>query len=493
MKQPSPIPNDAQAGELKRELRNRHVQLIAIGGCIGTGLFMGSGKTISMAGPSVLLVYSTIGIMLFFMMRAMGELLLSDLSYKSFADFAEDILGPWAGFTTGWSYWFAWITTAMAEIIAISGYFNFWWPDLPTWIPAISTVLLLLTVNLVTVRAFGEIEFWFALIKIVAILALIAVGLVLVFIGFTSPEGYTASLSNLWNHGGFFPKGTEGVLDGFRTAVFAFVGMEVVGITAAEVRDPKSVLPKAINTIPIRILTFYLGTLVVLMMVTPWQHIPSESSPFVGMFSLAGFVAAASVINFVVVTSAMSSANSGTYSTSRMLYGLAKQGDAAKWLGRLSSRGVPANGLFTAGLFLFSAVVILAKGGSVMDAFQLVTSVASLLFIFVWSMIVLSYLVYRRRRPELHLSSNFKMPGGQFMAYVLLVFFGFLLVTLGLDPESRSAMLILPIWFIGLAITYFTQIRSTHEHRNRRVDHQAKIEDEALAATKFRKNKTTLP
>ena len=204
--QPNPISNDAPSGELNRDLKNRHVQLIAIGGCIGTGLFMGSGKTIAMAGPSVLLVYSIIGIMLFFTMRAMGELLLSDLSYKSFADFAEDILGPWAGFATGWSYWFAWITTAMAEIIAISGYFNFWWPDLPTSIPAISSVLLLIAANLVTVRAFGEIEFWFALIKIIAILALIAVGLTLVVTGFTSPEGYQASVSNLWNHDGFSQK-----------------------------------------------------------------------------------------------------------------------------------------------------------------------------------------------------------------------------------------------------------------------------------------------
>lgn len=471
---------------LKRELKNRHVQLIAIGGCIGTGLFMGSGKTIAAAGPSVLFIYAVIGVMLYFLMRAMGEILLSDPRYRSFAEFAEDLLGPWAGYVTGWSYWFAWMVTAMAEIIAIAGYCNYWWPDLPTWIPALSTVVLLISINLFTVKAFGEIEFWFALIKILAILSLIALGIILVAKGFVSPEGDQALISNLWSYGGFFPKGESGLLTGFRTAVFAFVGMEVVGITAAEVKDPETVLPRAINSIPIRILGFYLGTLAVLMMVTPWLHIAPDRSPFVGMFSLTGFLAAASLVNFVVVTSAASSANSGTYTTSRMIYGLAIGGDASPWYRKLSSKGVPIHGLWMTCIMLFLAVALLAAGETVMDAFDRVTSVASLLFIFVWSMILISYFIYRARRPELHAQSKFKMPFGRIMSGVVLLFFGFLLYTLWLDPASRETLVILPAWFVILSGVYFLIIRRNPAHAERRARFKARTEEEWKQAAQFK-------
>lgn len=447
-------PGHDERRELKRDLAGRHIQLIAIGGCIGTGLFMGSGRTISLSGPAVLLIYALIGFMLYFVMRAMGELLLFDLSYKSFADFAEDLLGPWAGFTTGWSYWFAWIVTAIAEVIAVAGYVSFWWPDLPLWIPAVLSVVLLLTLNLLTVKAFGEIEFWFALIKIFAILTLIAAGLFLVATGFTSPDGHRASVANLWKHGGIFPTGVSGVLAGFQTAVFAFVGMEIVGTTAAEVKNPAQVMPRAITTIPIRILLFYLGTLAVLMMVTPWPHIASDNSPFVGMFSLAGFAGAASVVNFVVVSSALSSTNSGIYSTSRMLYGLSLRRDAPRFFRSLSARGVPANALLLAAILLLAAAVLLAVGGSVMDAFQMVGAVASLLFIYVWTIILLCYIAFRTRRPDGHASSTFKMPGGTFMPQVVLAFFVFVIVALALQPTTRVSLYILPVWFLLLWIAY---------------------------------------
>lgn len=201
----TPSTGSAEAPHLSRQLANRHIQLIAIGGAIGTGLFMGSGKTISLAGPSVIFVYMIIGFMLFFVMRAMGELLLSNLQYKSFSDFAADLLGPWAGFFTGWTYWFCWIVTGIADIIAISGYVQYWWPDLQLWIPAVVAIAALLLLNLPTVRAFGETEFWFALIKIIAIVSLIVVGLVMVFAHFTAPNGAQAGFDNLWNDGGMFP------------------------------------------------------------------------------------------------------------------------------------------------------------------------------------------------------------------------------------------------------------------------------------------------
>ena len=229
-----------QPDHLRRSLSNRHLQLIALGGAIGTGLFMGSGKTISLAGPSILLVYLIIGVMLFFVMRAMGELLLSNLAYKSFIDFSTDLLGPWAGFFCGWTYWFCWIVTAIAEVIAIAAYVQFWVPHLAPWIPALLCVLLLLALNLTTVKMFGELEFWFALIKIVAIIALVVVGFALVMWGFHSPAGNKASLANLWNDGGWFPHGIGGFFAGFQIAVFAFVGIELVGTRRPRPKTPSA-------------------------------------------------------------------------------------------------------------------------------------------------------------------------------------------------------------------------------------------------------------
>ncbi|STD43092.1 D-serine/D-alanine/glycine transporter [Edwardsiella tarda] len=318
---PTPPPGE----RLQRHLTNRHIQLIAIGGAIGTGLFMGSGKTISLAGPSIIFVYMIIGFMLFFVMRAMGELLLSNLDYKSFSDFASDLLGPRAGYFTGWTYWFCWVVTGMADVVAITAYAHFWFPHLADWIISLSCVLLLLSLNLVTVKMFGETEFWFAMIKIVAIIALILIGLGMALSGFRAPSGEQAAFSNLWREG-FFPHGISGFFAGFQIAVFAFVGIELVGTTAAETRNPHQVLPKAINAIPLRIIMFYVLALCTIMIVTPWHQVVANKSPFVELFVLAGLPAAAGIVNFVVLTSAASSANSGIFSTSRMLYGLAQSG-----------------------------------------------------------------------------------------------------------------------------------------------------------------------
>ena len=232
-------PGEENAEGLRRNLSNRHIQLIAIGGAIGTGLFMGSGKTISLAGPSIIFVYMIIGFMLFFVMRAMGELLLSNLEYKSFSDFAADLLGPWAGYFTGWTYWFCWVVTGIADVVAITAYAQFWFPGLSQWVASLLCVLVLLSLNLATVKMFGEMEFWFAMIKIVAIVGLIIAGLVMVLTHFQTPTGTVASFSNLWNDGGFFPKGVSGFFAGFQIAVFAFVGIELVGTTAAETKDPQ--------------------------------------------------------------------------------------------------------------------------------------------------------------------------------------------------------------------------------------------------------------
>lgn len=466
--------NDApnQSGQLKRRLSNRHIQLIAISGAIGSGLFMGSGKTIHAAGPSIIFVYMIIGFFLFFMMRAMGELLLSNLKYRTFADFASDLLGPWAGFFIGWTYWFCWIVTASADVIVIVGkYLPYWFPTLPQWIPAILLIFLLMWLNLLSVKFYGETEFWFSMVKIITICVLIAVGIFLVITNFESPNGERAAVSNLWKYGGLFPNHLAGFFAGFQLAVFSFVGLELVGATAAEAKDPRVTLPRAINSIPFRIIFFYVFALLAIMCVTPWSKIDQQKSPFVEMFILVGVPAAAAVINFVVMTSAASSANGGIYSTSRMLYGLAHSGVAPKMFGRLSKNSVPAAGLIFSCICLTigSAVVIVTP--NVMTAFTIVTSVATILFIFVWSIILISYMVYYKKRPEKHIQSAFKMPGGIVMTWITLLFFIFVLVLLSFDGETLQALLITPLWFAILGVAYWRiqcKIRRTVAHYHRK-------------------------
>ena len=399
-------PEAPEQGErLHRGLSNRHIQLIAIGGAIGTGLFMGSGRAISLAGPSVIFVYMLIGAVIFLVLRAMGEILLSNLRYKSFSDFTTDLVGPMAGFFLGWSYWFMWVVTAVADIIAIVGYLRLWWPDLQAWIPALAVIGVLLTLNLVSVKNFGEIEFWFSMIKIVS--------------------GAQASVANLWNDGGMFPNHFIGFLGAFQIAVFAFMGSELVGTTAAETKDPEKTLPRAINAVPVRIMVFYVGALVTILMVTPWRLVSPDRSPFVAMFTLAGLGIAAHIINFVVITSATSSANSGIFSTSRMAFGLARERSAPAFLGKVSKAGVPRNALFLSAVMLLSSIVLLYAGDSISSAFNLVTTVAAVLVIFAWAMIMVSYLMYRKKFPSRHAKSKFRLPGGRFSAWLSLVFFAF--------------------------------------------------------------------
>ncbi len=457
--------------ELQRGLSNRHLQLMALGGAIGTGMFMGSSKTINQAGPSSMLVYAVVGFFLYFMMRAMGEMLLSNLKYKSFRDIAEDLLGPAGGFIAGWTYWFAWIVAAMADLAAITGYARFWWPEIPLWVPAVALAIVLFVLNVVAVRFFGEAEFWFALIKLIAVVALLIVAAWLLASGFVSPEGHAARIDNLWNDGGFFPNGALGFLGGFQIAFFAFVGIEIVGTAAAETRDPNKTLPKAINAIPIRLALFYVLALAAIVAVIPWRQVVPGDSPFVAMFGLAGFGAAASVMNFVLLTAAASSDNSGLYSTSRMMYGLAVDGQAPKAFARLSKRSVPQNALICSCLLLLSGVVFLYTSDSIIAAFTLVTSITSILFLFIWALIVVCYLVYRKKRPDLHEQSKYKMPAGIAMSWAVLIFFVVSLIILCFDEETLQAVIWTPLWFVFIILCYLIHRAIPVIRRLRRVLH----------------------
>lgn len=444
----------SQDQKLKRGLTNRHIQLIAISGAIGTGLFMGSGRTISMAGPSIVLVYAIIGFFLFFVMRAMGEMLLSNLNYKTFLDFTEDLLGPTAGFFMGWTYWLCWVVTGTADIIAICGYAHYWFPEIGTWAPAIAVICLLLLLNLLSVNLYGELEFWFSSIKVIAIVVLIGVSIYMIATGFTSDLGITASLHNVVDYGGIFPKGILGFFAGFQIALFAFVGVELVGTTAAETKDPVKTLPRAINAIPVRVVFFYVFSVIAIMSITPWNMLDPNMSPFVLTFDLAGIAAAASIVNFVVLTSAASSANSGIYSTSRMLYGLALTGKAPKLFFNLSRKKVPAYGLCFSCLCLLLGSATLIIEPSIMDAFIIITTVSAVLFIFVWSMILISWLTFARTRKELHEASQFKLPGGSLSAWACLGFFVFVVMLLFLEDITRQALFTVPFWFLLLGVGY---------------------------------------
>nr|WP_114270016.1 amino acid permease [Acinetobacter nosocomialis] len=446
---------------LQRKLSNRHLQLIAIGGAIGTGLFMGSGKTISLAGPSILVIYMLIGGMFFFLMRALGELLLANLHYKSFVDMAYDLIGPWAGYYIGWTYWLGWVLVGIADLSAVINYLSFWLPEGASFSPmqqamiSAGCVLFVLSLNLLTVKLFGEVEFWFALIKILAIIGLIGVGGYMILTHFQAPHGDVVSISNVWSHGGIFPKGVSGFLAGFQIAVFAFIGVELIGTTAAETKDPEKNLPKAINAIPVRIILFYVLALFVVMSVTPWDHIRADKSPFVELFLNAGIPISAIIMNLVVLSSVMSSMNSGVFSTSRMLFGLSKDGQAPGILGRLSKRAVPSNGLIFSCIFIMGGAVLQYFVPNTMEAFTLASSLCVILFISVWILIMACYLRYRKTRPELHAASTFKMPGGVLMAYAVISFFLFTLVILALEPDTLKALYVSPVWVVVLGVTYY--------------------------------------
>lgn len=436
--------------QLSRGLKSRHVQLIAIGGTIGTGLFLGAGQSIHLAGPAILIAYLVTGLVCFLLMRALGELLLSDLHTHSYIDFIKQYLGDKTGFVAGWTYWVCWITIAMAEITAAGEYMQFWWPRLPQWLPGLIILILLLGLNSINVSAFGETEFWFAIIKIAAILALIAVGIGMVLFSVKTPVGH-ASLTNLVSYGGFMPHGMKGLVLSFQMVLFSFIGIEMVGMTASETADPKTVIPKAINDIPVRIILFYVGSLFFLMCMYPWQYFSAAHSPFVQVFTNLGIRSAAAIINFVVLTAAASSCNSALFSTGRMLFSLTYDGKSkfAKRMGTLSTRQVPRNALWFSTLVIGLSVILnLLMPGKV---FSLIASVSTTCFIFIWGAIVVAHIKYRRQAGS-QVKVKFRMPLFPLSDYFILVFLAFIAVVLCLKFETLIALLVSAVWVVGLYI-----------------------------------------
>ena len=439
-------------GGLARNLRNRHIQLIAIGGTIGVGLFLGSAKAIHAAGPGLLLAYLLGGVVIFFIMRALGELLTYRPVAGSFATYAEEFCGPFAGFVTGWSYWFMWVVIAMAELTAIGIYVRYWLPELPQWVPALVALVLLYGSNLLAVRVFGELEFWFALIKVVTIVALILAGLAVIFFHL-GELGATASFANLHSHGGFMPFGVLPVLLTLQIVMFAYSGVELIGVTAGEAENPQVVLPRATNGVILRILIFYLGALLVIMSVVPWNQLDPDVSPFVFVFQKLQVPAAASLITAVVITAAASSCNSGLFSTGRMLWSLAQRGHGPQVFARLNAQQVPAAGIHASAAVMLLAVVL--NYWVPKEVFTWVTSITLIGTLWTWGIILVSHRNYRLAvRAGRVAAAPFRMPGAPYANWAVLAFLVVVSALLWLDKDTRVALFVAPFWFALLGVGY---------------------------------------
>ncbi|MFW0185292.1 amino acid permease [Rothia sp. CCM 9418] len=442
----SPSTSDTPS-TLRRGLSLRHILFIALGSAIGTGLFYGSASAISLAGPSVLLAYIVGGAAVFMVMRAMGQMALAHPVSGAFSEYATRYLGPWAGFTTGWTYAFEMALVAIADVTAFAVYMQFWFPSSPAWVWIGVVLLLIMAINLVQIKAFGESEFWFTTIKVAAIIAMIIGGIILMLIGTQSVAGNTASITNLWSNGGFFPHGISGFIACFTVVMFAFGGIETIGIAAGEAENPKVSIPKAVNTTPVRILLFYVLALTVIMSLIPWNQIQGQSSPFVQIFSALGIPAAAHILNFVVLTAAVSAINADVYGAGRMLYGLAQQKMAPDAFTRTAKNGVPYMTVVCTGLVLIAGVFV---NVFFENAFLVVASLATFATVMVWVMILLSHIAFVRK------NNHSASPLG---SYVALAFMAFIVLQFAFFADTRLALIVGAIWCVFLGAFYVTFVK----------------------------------
>src|SRR5476651_1769336 len=443
---------------LKRGLKNRHIQLISLGGAIGTGLFLGSAGVLKSAGPSMILGYAICGFIAFMIMRQLGEMIVEEPVAGSFSHFAHKYWGGFAGFLSGWNCWVLYILVGMSELTAVGKYVHYWWPEIPTWVSAAAFFVLINAINLANVKVFGEAEFWFAIIKVVAILGMIALGSYLLVSGHGGPQ---ASVSNLWEHGGFFPNGVSGLVMAMAIIMFSFGGLEMLGFTAAEADQPRTVIPKAINQVIYRILIFYIGALVVLLSLTPWDSLLTtlnasgdsySGSPFVQVFSMLGSNTAAHILNFVVLTAALSVYNSGTYCNSRMLFGLAEQGDAPKALMKLNKQGVPVLAIGVSALITLLCVIVNYVAPH--EALELLMALAVASLIINWIVISITHLKFRKAMTQQGVVPGFKAFWTPFSNYLCLAFVAVILGVMLMIPGIRISVYLMPVWVLVILAVY---------------------------------------
>jgi len=456
--------------KLKRGLQNRHIQLIALGGAIGTGLFLGIGPAAVLAGPSVILGYALAGIIAFFIMRQLGEMVVEEPVSGSFSHFAYKYWGSFAGFASGWNYWVLYILVSMSELTAIGIYVHFWWPEIPLWTSSLFFFIVINALNLTSVKVYGEVEFWFSIIKVVAIIAMIIFGVYLLVSG---SGGEQAGVQNLWNDGGFFAKGLfsedgkggfQGLFAAIALIMFSFGGLELIGITAAEAEQPEKTIPKATNQVIYRILIFYVGALVILFSLSPWKSITTDSSPFVMVFeSLKGFQFTllgktiyftsiiANMLNVIVLTAALSVYNSCVYSNSRMLFGLAEQGNAPSFLSKLNKNSVPINAILISSLF--AAICIIVNKLMPEKALEILMSLVVSSLIINWLMISITHLKFRRSKDTDQIRTKFPSFIYPLSNYICLVFLVGILVIMWITGMKMSVELI-PGWIVLLYLCY---------------------------------------
>lgn len=462
--------NQDENRELKRGLLNRHIQLIALGGAIGTGLFLGIGPAAVLAGPSVILGYAVAGFIAFLIMRQLGEMVVEEPVSGSFSHFAFKYWGSFAGFASGWNYWILYVLVSMAELTAIGVYVHFWWPEIPLWVSSLFFFVVINAVNLTSVKVYGEAEFWFSIVKVAAIIAMILFGSYLLLSG---TGGERASITNLWNDGGFFPRGIigsdgsggfTGLLAAMALIMFAFGGLELIGITAAEAENPEKNIPKATNQVIYRILIFYIGALIILFSLSPWREITAGSSPFVTVFdTLKGFEFTlfgktfyftsliANALNIIVLTAALSVYNSCVYSNSRMLYGLAVQGNAPKFLSKLSKQHVPVRATLVSSAFV--AICIFVNWIMPEQALNIMMSLVVSALIINWVMISITHIFFRKQKDREGRRTKFRTFWFPLTNYICLFFLIGVLIIMWITGMKVPVELI-PVWLVLLYVSY---------------------------------------
>lgn len=442
---------------MTKGLTSRHMQFIAIGGAIGSGLFLGAGTGIVGGGPSLLFAYGAAGLMMYFLARALGELTLNDLREGSFTRYAEEYVGPLAGFVTGWGYWMSWVMACTVDLTAIATFLQFWWPGLPLWESMLAALALIYAINCFAVRVFGETEFWLALIKVATIVAMIATGLAMLAFGLNF-GGETPHLSTLWEHDGLFPKGAYGFLSILPIAFFSFGGTELVGVTAREAEDPAHAIPRAINGVIARVVIFYLGALGIIMALIPWDQIGAQQSPFVLVFDKIGLPAAAGVINFVVLTAVLSSSNSGLYAAGRTLAALALKGHAPAWLHHHNERGLPVRALSVSAALMLVGVLVNYFNPS--RAFGQFATASVMLLMWSWASIAISHWCFRRNFAYLA-KAEFRMPFYPWSNLAILGSLAAVVAVMAFALDMEVPVVIGLGWLGGLALFYAIFRRKT--------------------------------
>ena len=435
--------------QLQRRLTPRHITFMALGMCIGAGLFLGSASTIKLAGPSVLFAYLFGGAMIFVIMRALGEMAAHEPIAGSFSAYAHKYLGPFAGYLTGWNYWVLMMGVGIAESTAVGIYMKDWFPELPQWIWAFASVAMIGGLNLMAVKVYGEMEFWFALIKVLTVVLMILGGLGIIWLGWGN-GGKPVGISNLWMHGGWFPNGFTGMVLALPVLVFSFGGIETIGMAAAEAAHPERTIPKAVNSVIWRILIFYIGSLFVIMAIYPWNELGTQGSPFVTTFAKLGIPQAAGLINFVVITAALSSFNSTTFSGSRMLHSLATKGQAPVAMGRVSASGVPVRGVLVTIFFLLLGVLLNYLVPE--RIFGMIMSILAFNTVWTWGTVLVAHWRFHRQQAE---PLPFRLRLWPLSSVLCLAFLAFVLVMLGYSPDTRVALYVGVAWVALLAAAYW--------------------------------------